>query len=30
VLNLDSAPDEQVMEELLSDPDIVSARTLRL
>ena len=30
VLNLDSAPDEQVMEELLADPDIVSARTLRL
>ncbi len=30
VLNLDSAPDERVMEELLSDPDIVSARTLRL
>jgi len=30
VLNLDSAPDDKVMQELLSDPDIVSARTLRL
>ena len=30
VLNLDSAPDENVMKDLLSDPDIVSARILKL
>ena len=30
VLNLDSAPDEKVMEELLGDKDIVSARILKL
>lgn len=30
VLNLDSAPGEAVMQELLGDPDIVSARILRL
>lgn len=30
VLNLDSAPEEKVMKELLSDRDIVSARILRL
>ena len=30
VLNLDSAPDEKVMKDLLSDPDIVSARILKL
>lgn len=30
VLNLDSAPEEKVMKELLSDGDIVSARILRL
>ena len=30
VLNLDSAPDDKVMQELLADPDIVSARILRL
>ena len=30
VLNLDSAPDEKVMKELLGDKDIVSARILKL
>ena len=30
VLNLDSAPDEKVMKELLGDADIVSARILKL
>lgn len=30
ILNLDSAPDDTVMEELLKDPDIVSARVLTL
>jgi D-3-phosphoglycerate dehydrogenase len=30
VLNLDSAPGEKVMKELLGDPDIVSARILKL
>lgn len=30
VLNLDSAPEDNVMDELRADPDIVSARVLRL
>ena len=30
VLNLDSAPEDKVMDELRADPDIVSARVLRL
>ncbi len=30
VLNLDSAPDDKVMAELLGDKDIVSARILKL
>jgi len=30
VLNLDSAPDDKVMEELRADKDIVSARILKL